>query len=365
MKRLVLGMIVLAMCGVLLAQASYFSPRASIRTGFFYDMSSWKVDEGSDDPDSRLTFLDDHFTQGNSRFGMGYEKENITGNVEFGFKGGDAELRLLYGKYAFDGWSLLAGKDADGTDMQSNQTFYNDNGLQGYGAMFGGRNPQIKLGFFDDRLYLALIKTNFAQVPESLKGTTDNLIPKINVGWKDEYDNGMKFHGTAMIQMLNYNEDFGGNEDANVMSWLVGVVYEATAFENLKVKVHGHAGSNIADMGFADGGLVNANQGSVWDGEEVKDTMSMGGFLTLNLDKFLIDQLGIGVGVGYAMTTKDVEDTDPDNRMAFYLQLPYKTSEKAFTITPEFGMFTEMNGYDGEAEEVTNIYFGAQLRYDF
>jgi len=393
MKRLIVAILVLAMCGVLFAQASPFSFYGSVRAGFFYDMKTFAedsvVDPASEDPenpdyiDGRLMLNDGQYLQGNARFGANYKKDNLTGKIEFGFAN-NAELRLLYGKYDFEGWSLLAGKDYDGTNMLSNQTYNNDLGLNGYGAIDGGRNPQIKFGFFDDAFYFALIKGSYMywKDPEDLseglesvvttdgKGPFDTIIPKINLGYKWEINDDMNLHPTAMLQMFNMNKDFSGY-DESIMSFLVGITYDWKINDDMKLRVHGNFGQNTANMGFKETvGVIHNPDPEDEDALEAHDVTSMGGYLTFNMN--FTESFGFGIGVGYAQTSiadakyqdADGEEVDwADDRMAFYLQLPYKTAGN-FTITPEFGMHMEMKD-SADKDQGSDLYFGAQLRYDF
>jgi len=280
MKRLIVAILVLAMCGVLFAQASPFSFYGSARTGFFFTQETFEKDSKTDTEgaviDGKLYMWDTQFLQGNSRLGLDYKKDNLTGKVELGAfnSSGNLDLRLLYGKYDFDGWSLLAGKAADGTDMLSNQAFDNDMGLNGYGAIFGGRNPQIRFGFFDDALYFALIKGSYLADLDDQKGLDnvtagfdidgdgkvndndkdskyyfDTMIPKINLGYKWDINDDMNLHFTGMFQTFNMNKDFTGKDQA-IMSALVGITWDWKIIDGGKLRVHLNGGQNIANMGF-------------------------------------------------------------------------------------------------------------------
>jgi len=387
MKRFLIGMLILAIGGVLFAQASPFSFYGSARTGFFYGMET--PEESYDtagkvvSPDSRTYFKDDYLLQGNSRFGAKYQKDNLSGKVEFGTDSG-VNLRLFYGKYNFEGWSILAGQDEDGTNMLSNQTYASDKGLNGYGAIFGGRNPQIKFGFMEDALYLALIKPNCDSLPTfngygGDRSDFDILIPKINFGYKWDINDDMSFHPTVMFQMITFNSDetIGAVDtetgfDETVMSYLIAFTYDMKIGDQMKLRLHGNYGSNAGNMGFKEPGISYTSKttnGKV-EVDKTHDVGTMGGYLTFNYD--ISDQFGIGVGAGYAQTSitdkkykdKDNKDVDwSDDRMAFYLQLPYKTLG-SFTITPEFGMFMEMADA-ADLDQGSSMYFGAQLKYDF
>jgi len=436
MKRLIVAILVLATCGVLFAQASPFSFYGSARTGFFYRMDEtygWVTPDGDGDEkwesESRLFFHDKQLLQGNSRIGIDYSKDNLSGKAEFGYNGGDVEMRKFYGKYDFDGWTLLAGKDVDGTDMLSNQAYDNDLGLNGYGAVFGGRNPQIRFGFFEDALYFSIIKGKYMTYEYDRNGNIvidegkdepelkeandrfDTIIPKINLGYKWDINDDMTLHPTAMIQMFNYNKDYSGFDadkgdqdatppvppdpnkpkingiDESIMSYLIAITFDWKINDEMKLRVHGNYGQNIANMGFGSEQfgvyhtftvdtdtlgtpIPNADGSLTPKVEDTYNINSMGGYLTFGYN--LSDQFGLGLGVGYATTTvdgmkyydKDGKEVDwSDDRMAFYLQAPYKCLG-ALTITPEVGMHMEMNNAQGNSEGST-MYFGAQLRYDF
>jgi len=407
MKRFLIGMLVLAIGGVLFAQASPFSWYGSARTGFFFVNETFAENPNPnyDGPDGKFMMFNDQFLQGNSRIGVDYQKDNLTGKVEIGAftSDGQLDLRKLYGKYDFDGWSILAGKDADGTDMLSNQTFNNDLGLNGYGAIYGGRNPQIRFGFMEDALYLAIIKGSYiyqkvnvgvpfdidgdGEADDASKYYFDTLIPKINLGYKWAINDDMTFHPTVMFQMFNMDADYYHPDyhDETIMSFLAAMTFDWKISDEMKLRVHGNFGQNTANMGFKNEPSVSYTMkpNPDFDSSETEDAdnpsqvvdkihnvSSMGGYLTFGYN--ISEQFGIGVGAGYAQTTvaekkyydKDNKEVDwSDNRMAFYLQLPYKTLG-ALTITPEFGMQMEMAN-SAEYDEGSLMYFGAQLKYDF
>jgi len=407
MKRFLIGMLVLAISGVLFAQASAFSWTGSVRTNVpIFGSESWKVDEGSEDPDSRSQVKFYPMLQGNSRIGFKYEPADsqLTGKFELGAfttaktESGDKvsvpDLRLLYGRYEYEWFSLLAGKDYDGTNMLADQTFGTDLGLKGYGAIDGGRNAQVKIGFLKDQLYLALIETNTKTALKILDTNTPdvseglNPMLKVNAGWKSAAGGDINYHVTGMMQYYSYDEDFA-QIDTSVLSILGAGKFDMNITKDFKFGLHAYYGINMANMGFdADkpytmndtmkdakaeqgAGIVKSDPDPEDMGYDVVNVTSVGGYLTVgyNFEDMLGFNLGLNLGVGYAETQLDEYDdpADPtktitspaDNRWAMYVQVPYKAKGK-FTVTPEFGMFNE-NG----KEEIANMYFGAQLKYDF
>ena len=343
MKRILFVVVLVVMAVGLFAQ---ITPYGSARIGYWYENRDKDMLGGDD---SRLSL--NYGLQSNSRFGVNFKHDNLIGKVEYGT---GVNLRLLYAKQSFGSWSLLIGQDNDGTNQYANQVWGTDNGLIGYGAVDGGRNPQIKMEM-DNGFYAALIRPNTSYDPANQSYAIDALIPKINLGYNMKMDD-LKIMPTFMMQMYNYNKDFSANEnDASVLSWLFAATAEYNA-EPMLVKAHLNYGSNTGNMGYA--GPSNL---AVWDSakKETIDTATLGGFLMFGYD--VSPTMNINTGVGFASSSNDKFEED-DARMAFYIQANMRLQK--LRIVPEIGMINHMDDIDGESEG-SMLYFGTQLRFDF
>ena len=371
MKRIIILALSLIVCAGLFAQD--FTPYGSVRVGYWFDMQDEDYYKGTDkdgEPMSRtFSSLD---LQNNSRIGFNYKKGDLTAKAEIGANG---SFRYLWGKHDFGGFSLLAGLNDDGFDKRANQVWGEDKMLQGYGAVYSGRNTQVKFEM-ENGFYAAILKPYTDKDPITgaftaaelaaleaaginISDGVDHMIPRINLGYNVDL-NDIKIYPTFSFQMYNYNKDIL-DIDSSVMSWLFGATVDYK-MDALSLRGHFHFGSNVANM-YKDMGV---GAGFDLEKEETIDETTMGGFLAVGFD--VSDVINVGGGFGFASTSK--EDYDNDTKMAFYLQSTLKIGDN-FNLIPEFGM--HMDGdkpqhkdYAGDAVARGSLmYVGAQLRYNF
>ena len=344
MKRSLFIILSLVVCAGLFAQVS---PYGSARMGFFYEMQDefW-----NGNGESRI--VNTYDMQANSRFGVDFKKDEFKGKVEFGYNGGNPNVRFLWAEQQFDGFSILAGQEEDGFNKRSTQVGFGDNALKGYGWIDGGRVPQIKFKL-DGGFYLALIKQNAINA-SGATGSIDALIPKINLGYDWKIDSDKQFYITAGFQMYSYNEDFGPH-DGSVTSFAGALTWDQRA-DALRYRVHGFFGQNARNMG-----LSGNIKGAVWNAvdNETFDVTTIALFADMGYD--ISDTFNLGFGVGYQQDSGD--DAIGDDALAnlgFFVQGVFKMEN--LRLTPEVGyLMQDMNNDD----PWTNIYFGCQLRYDF
>jgi len=375
MKRLLIITLCTLICTTLMAE---FTPYGSARLNYFFNMYNkdyMDFDAGIDV--GRTT--NDHVLSAGSNVGLDYELDNLTANVEFfaDTEDGDAKLGLfsLWAKYSFEGWSLMAGQAEDGTCHVADQTWGDDAGLIGYGAAYGDANPQIRFEL-DNGLYLAVIKPyteyneddevfnmlagNINTDPDSLDtiaGSIDNIIPKLNLGWDITVSEELSIMPTGVFQMYKYNKDFSGyKDDVTITSWLGALTVEY-AKDAFSAKCQFNYGSNTGNMGYEG----PANLAVLDDSLKVVDTTTMGGFLMLGYD--FAESFNLNGGVGFATSSNDQWDND-DAHMACYLQGVWSFDD--FSIIPEVGFINEMTDRSEDKTARGNImYGGLQLRYDF
>jgi outer membrane receptor protein involved in Fe transport len=322
-----------------------FTPYGSARVDIFYDMLDADANDGEN---SRI--LHDMNLSEMSHFGVNFEHEYVSANIEFNAVG---EINTLWGRYSFSNWSLLFGLDYDGTDKLAAQARGGEMGLNGWGSVFGGTRVQARFEC-DNGFYLSLVKPFTGDDPAENTLAINTLTPMIIIGYNYSGDR-FSFYPTAVFQVYNYDNNFGAGHDGWVQAWLLSTTFRYTA-EPMTISVNFNYGINTGNMGY-DG----PSNFSMWDPVENKtiDTTTLGGFLMLGYE--LTDNFSLNTGVGYTISSNDKFDED-DSRMGFYLQGSLRCG--AFSIIPEVGMMMAMDDILG-APEGNTMYAGVSLRFDF
>jgi len=170
-KALCVAGMSLAMAAPAFAGAQLYS---SIRYDTFYaNQKGDKTNSAGDDSTTQL----ENTLAGNSRIGAKFTEGNLFAQWEMGLPG--SNTRLAYGKYSFSGGSVLLGQTYNPWTMFSDQAYAGDNGFIGYGCLYDGRQPQIKLDF--SGFYVALVTTK-TTAPD-VGGEVYSTIPKIGIGY--------------------------------------------------------------------------------------------------------------------------------------------------------------------------------------
>ena len=362
MNKILLMVAIIAVSMSLFAQAQ-ITPYGSARVGYWFNMY---------DEDHRLgeRVVNDFMLQNNSRFGVNFRNESLTGRVEFGAGTNNAPtLRLLWARQQFDGWSLLVGQDNDGTNIYTNQTWSNDYNLIGYGAVDGSRNPMIRFRM-DNGFYLAGMPAKTGSDPAGNAAGIDAILPRLNIGYDARLmDGNLTLNPTFVFQTYSYNDDFGNGHDGSVMSWLLAAT-ASYKMDALTLTGHFNFGQNTGNMGyrFGSGAGRDANPNrATWKAgdNETEDATTLGGFV---MAEYVVrPTLNFNLGFGFANTSRDDFDNN-STKMGLYLQSTIRANR--LRVIPEFGMMMEgdhfMNEADGSSISLgNNIYFGTQLRLDF
>ena len=111
--------------------------------------------------------IDEHL-QANSRFGANFSNGDVGGKVEIGLRDNGTAIngstttgldytRLLYGTWNFGSGKLTVGQDYNSYYTFTAQVHDDDNGLNGYGALWDGRQPQIRVNL-NNGVYFAAIQ---------------------------------------------------------------------------------------------------------------------------------------------------------------------------------------------------------------
>lgn len=345
MNKKTLSVIILGLFAVI-CLAQDFKPYGSARIGYWYENQSKEMTGNKSDLDLNYAL------QSNSRFGANFTKDNLIAKVEYGTA---VNLRLLYAKLKFNNYSILVGQDYDGTNEYASQVYGDDCNLIGYGAVDGGRNPQVKIEF-DKGLYLALIKPAFTASSGFTSTNTDILFPRINLGYRFNMDN-ITIHPTLVLQQIEYTKDDNTTllDDVSYLSYLMALNAQYK-MEATTVKAQFNYGVNTGNMNYK--GPKNS---AVWNttDNELSDTATMGGFMEVSNN--LNDNLSLNLGAGYASSSNDEWD-EADAQSSVYLQTKIKLSK--LQIVPEIGIQDKMKD-KSNTKEGNKIYFGTQLRMDF
>ena len=357
MRKTLLVVVLAVLCVGLLAQAT---PYGSARVGYWYAMYDKNHVLGE------RTMMD-YNLQANSRFGVDWRSSNVTGKVEFG---AGPSLRLLWGRRDFGNWSLTVGQDAVAFNRanqvfvfrNANGTFDPDFGLNGFGAIDGGRHPQIRADFNmgGDRLYVALIRPNTVNAPWGQEGI-DALIPTVQVGY-DVNHIDFRLMPMVMYQRYEYNSDFRKDDDfdCRVTAYVIALTAEATKNDFL-FRFHMNYGQNLGNMGFAGPNNLSVANRTTGNVSQVK---SLGGYVMVGYD--VNPNLNINTGFGYTVSESCFcisHLQHGDDRMGTYLQATFRLGS-GFRITPEIGWLSEMRDMN-DVKQGSLVYFGTQLRFDF
>lgn len=342
-KGLLILVAVLAIASLCAEMTTY----AQMRSGWWYGME----DEEYNGVASRVVNQAIIYT--NSRFGANFKSDAFSGKFELGVNS-SLYLRHLCGTYQFDGFALTAGKTftglADFGAQAAAVVAPSDRCHMGYGMLFDGMQNQIRLDI--SNAYIIFMQAPKMD-PWGDPSGIDNVIPKINVGYK--YSQGSTYlHPSFGFCTNSYNEDFSIHDDtvtAYVLSVSGKQVLDAVCL-NYQI----HYGQNLHAYGITGSQLPDVTN----DGVDVVDVMTMGGYLDCGYT--LNDALKITVGAGYESSENDYMD-DADTAMTAFLQAKYSITKDAF-IVPEVGMFDNMeNGFGVDEGAVT--YFGAKVQYNF
>lgn len=330
LQTMIALLVVVAFATPVIAADDYkFSVYGSARVATFYT----DYDQ-ADDADFVLD------KQGNSRFGMKAGKGAVGGHVEFGLAS-TVYTRLMFGTYKFDGGRLLIGQDYTPWSFFSCEASFEDQGFNGYGSTYDGRQPQIRLDF-DNGFYIAAIKN----VGTSDDNDTD--LPKMGIGYKgkaDKFSYGLNLAYQTYeveatgVDLDSYLATFNGSIDLNPMAIQFNLAY----------------GQNPDEFGMVDS-IVEEAVAATAD----EDTSYLAGYVQVAYK--LNDKNTFRAGIAY--TEEDNDDyAQKEKRMSYFIQDQLDLAP-GFFIVPEFAVYDGMDDADGsDGEEVYT--FGAKWQVNF
>lgn len=323
----------------------------SARMATFYNFNDTKGALG------KTSSIDEHL-QANSRVGLIAANGDVGGRVELGT---GVNVRLLYGTWNFGSGKLTVGQDYNSYYTFTAQTHGDDNGLNGYGALWDTRQAQLRVNL-NNGLYFAAIQptgnqaagiagvttgvANGAFVPNA--ESTSNIkiyLPKLNVGYAGKASNVT--YNVGLVGQTFKDQAVGVDEQKTA---ILGYLNGTAAFGNTSLMANVSYAQNAANMGFANRlGYAGKNDAKGFEGY-------------IQATQKLSDTAKVNAGLGY-VNDKVEHAAHADDKMSFFVNAPI-TLAKNVTITPEFSYYDEMKS-STNATQPKSYALGAQWRIDF
>ena len=310
--------------------------------------------------------------QGNSRFGINFSAGNFFANAEMKVTPdavGSAGFRQFWGGYKMDnGLTVIAGNKTTLSGIQgiSNDVYFVDNGLVGFGTAGDTRRPLIMLSYAGVDFSLVANGPDHSNPVAGATAVGEDYIPRFEVAYN------LKLEGLAAKAVASYGlyTQKVGTSYANINAFHVGVNAKqnlgnmyvgAAAFYSMNggmygaVKMLNNAGNDVTNI------LPSV---TIKNGElEVLDVNTFGGALVFGMN--LSDTLGVEVGGGYQLSSSDQWDEDVTGYAA-YVNAPLKLFEGHFVVTPQIGYYGRSTDQDlGGATSVEALIAGAQVKVVF
>ena len=307
--------------------------------------------------------------------GATVEIGNIEGVFEYEHNV-DPSLSYLYGVWNFmpEGKLVVGYDDAPLEFGISNQVYYANNGLSGFGSLDGDAAAQIKLIY--KGFQFALIDPNPGMNDLGFGGT-DVVLPRIEAAY--DFSLGPlagKIMGGYKTFKVVADEDMPTELEETVNSWItgLGLLYDAGPFY---FGINGFYGENIGAFGQAvianpedtspqiePLDIIGLNSGMpYWTGNEIIDAKTFGVAAALGYKHN--DMLSFEVGYGYQEDKWKFAGMEEKLKGQSYYLNATITVAKGFYIVPEVGVMRyKCKGLaDIDAGKLT--YFGAKWQIEF
>jgi hypothetical protein len=329
---------------------------ASVRYDTFYLTQKADTVTNAAGDDSATTVINE--AQSNSRIGAKFSEGNLSGQWEMGLTA--SNLRLAYGVYKFGGGSLLVGQTYNPWTFFSDQAYWSDNGNIGFGALYDGRQSQVKLTL-DSGLYVTFVNphTGTALVTDSVQYVQ---LPKVGIGYDGKAGNTSFGGGFAYQTYKEKNE--AANWDENINAFLL-YAHAAVNVGMVTIKTNVHYGQNVGTFGLS-GRTMGTPTLTATGG--VDNTDGYGGFLAVSAK--VSPTVGVNVGAGFTRDKKDDVDYD---QTTVYVNAPIEIAPH-FHVVPEFDYFhfNQAGAYNlgqsnvGLSSDIKDVYVvGAKWQFDF
>ncbi len=340
----------------------------SARVATWYNVKDKKYELANDGVDEELTDMD-FYLQGNSRIGAKVKNGNLSGRFEYGT---GVNLRLLYGKYNFGGFTMLVGQDYTPMDyLNSGQAWDTDAGLLGVGLYYEGRQPQIKFGFGD--FEFALVKPKVTGFSNASPDKETYVVPKLEAAYKAKLDMvSLKLSALYQITDAKWEKADKSGWNSDTVSAYSVAGYVGADFSVVKLGLNASYTVNAGNAGLASflkSGGANVAAKAMYFDDDVQDTNTI--MFAAMVGGTLTDMLKWELGYGYRVDNfdSDVKDKlgyEKDNQITqiVYGQVPVTLAKGVF-IVPEAGIV--MYGRDAASDTKlgSNTYFGAKWQINF
>jgi len=270
---------------------------------------------------------------GNSRVGIKFTEGKLSGQWEMGLPG--SNTRLAWAKYSFnDASSVLVGQTYNPWTVFSDQVYGADNGMIGFGALYDGRQPQVKFTF--NGMYLTFVDNHNLAVAGGgveladgtvVKDTIYNQIPKMAIGYDGKA--GPASFGAGFAYQTYKQKNIVDGFDVDVDTYLA-YAHASVKFGMVTVKGSAHYGQNLAVFGISG---RSASVPVLQPDLSLDDTDSYGGFVEVSAA--MTPTVGMNAGVGF--TRDELGNTDYDQTTVF-VNFPLEIAP-GFHIVPEFDYF--------------------------
>ena len=280
----------------------------------------------------------------NSRLGVNFSNGTQGGKIELGLNtSAGVSVRHAYGTQKFDFGTVLVGQTENPYYIFSASVAKDDGVNNGYGALWDTRTPQIKLTLNNGVYFAAMMPTDYSWSATNAlaAGTTENYLPKMNVGYEGKAGN---FAYGAGVVGQTYKQTVAVATDETVTS-LLGYFHGKLAAGAAAMQFNLGVGQNIGDMGFMNANATTAAAGAT--NRYVSKTATLAGEDTTTIEGYvqgsytLSPMLNLNAGVGYVQDSNDRFYQD-DNRMMMFVNTNI-TVAKGFVVTPELAYFDQLD----------------------
>lgn len=333
---------------------------------------------------------------GNARIGARVKvSDELSGRFEYGAKGGDVNLRLLWGEWDFGPGSLGVGQHYTPLLMPYSNQVYNiyamedgDTNMSLFGMLYGKREPMVRLKFGGFQI-AAVAPRELVYAYYTFDGAgagvmasqpnTEIRIPNIQAKYKFDFDWGHinLAAGYQSFDVVDSGQHFdvesyvlalGGRVNAG-KAYFKGNIWGGQNVGNLAdifvssqvFSTLSGAGSRTKDgagVGFArwSDGTLNAVAGASHPERGITDNDALAGLLVAGYE--IRRGLYIEAGYGYTRTELDTDGASKDDCHVWYLQSTVFLTEGVF-LTPEIGAL------DGEDDMLEVFYAGVKWQINF
>jgi hypothetical protein len=318
---------------------------------------------------------------GNSRLGARVQvNDQIGGGFELGFDSTGVYERKIFGTYSFGSGKILVGQDYTPLSIfYSGRGSNGDEGLNGFGGTYDGRQEQIKL--LRGGLTVALVKpkavgsgvldgqatVDYLNVVNVAYDDTDTVLPKIVVGYKFKTDM-MEINPYVGYQSWDgvFQDAATANETEESIDSYVAGLGGMFNFGALYLNANVYYAQNPASFGLTQEAFGSAIYDSATATYE--DNTSYGALLVAGFK--LSEMFTIEAGYGMSSGSTDIPGTGgsvEQTATVYYVNFPI-TIAPGFFIVPEVAIEDygdlEVTG-EPDTDLGSNTWYGVRWQIDF